>query len=98
MKNKVKDRLKKKTNFYPMVGCTSTGPHYNPYNETHGGPDAETRHVGDFGNLVAQEDGTAILNITTNSLKLCGKRSIVGYVFLFISCLDYKYIDVFIYL
>ncbi|GAA5815390.1 hypothetical protein MFLAVUS_008898 [Mucor flavus] len=59
-------------------GCISTGPHYNPHNETHGGPEAEVRHVGDFGNIVAQENGIAILNITTNSLELCGKKSIIG--------------------
>lgn len=61
-----------------MIGCISTGPHYNPHNETHGGPEAEIRHVGDFGNIVAQENGIAILNITTNSLELSGKKSIIG--------------------
>ena len=40
-------------------GCKTAGPHYNPFNITHGGPGKEIRHVGDLGNLVAGEDGLA---------------------------------------
>ena len=43
----------------------SAGEHWNPTAQPHGGPDDEEHHVGDFGNLVASEDGLAEMEITT---------------------------------
>ena len=40
-------------------GCGSTGGHFNPYEETHGSTDSHHRHVGDLGNIEADENGVA---------------------------------------
>lgn len=31
----------------------AAGAHYNPFNQTHGAPEDEKRHVGDLGNIKA---------------------------------------------
>jgi Cu-Zn family superoxide dismutase len=56
----------------------SAGAHFNPEKEMHGGPEAEHRHVGDLGNIKADEDGKAVINITDTLVRLRGKHSIVG--------------------
>lgn len=64
-----------------IIGCLTFGPHFNPFNETHGGPDAEHRHVGDFGNIIADTEGNSQSNLTSNSIKLYGHNSVIGLVF-----------------
>ncbi|EPB86911.1 superoxide dismutase [Mucor circinelloides 1006PhL] len=59
-------------------GCISAGPHYNPHGKTHGAPDAEVRHAGDLGNIVANEAGEAKLHVEDAQLKLIGPLSIIG--------------------
>ncbi|CEP17463.1 hypothetical protein [Parasitella parasitica] len=61
-----------------LNGCTSLGPHYNPFNHTHGGTEGEERHAGDFGNIVANADGTATLNLTISTVYLSGPYSVIG--------------------
>lgn len=58
----------------------SAGGHFNPTNTPHGGPDSppDQRHVGDLGNLEANQDGIAHYNRVDSLIKLKGKDSIIG--------------------
>uniref|UniRef100_A0A2C9KPW1 Superoxide dismutase [Cu-Zn] n=1 Tax=Biomphalaria glabrata TaxID=6526 RepID=A0A2C9KPW1_BIOGL len=59
-------------------GCTSAGPHFNPFGKTHGGPTDEVRHVGDLGNLTAGSDGVAHFEIKDHLVKIHGEHTVVG--------------------
>jgi Cu-Zn family superoxide dismutase len=48
----------------------SAGGHYNPDGHMHGGPDSQERHAGDFGNIEANQEGVATVNIDAKDLKL----------------------------
>lgn len=61
-------------------GCTSTGSHFNPSSQSHGGPTDAARHVGDLGNILSDGHGTATFSFTDNVISLNGPKSIVGYV------------------
>lgn len=56
----------------------SAGPHFNPYKKEHGAPTAETRHVGDLGNIQADQSGSAKINITDSLIALSGPNNIIG--------------------
>ena len=58
--------------------ANSAGGHFNPTEMPHGGPKAEMRHVGDLGNIEADKDGLARLELTDNVLSLEGPKSIIG--------------------
>lgn len=58
----------------------AAGGHFNPDNSPHGGlndPEGE-RHVGDFGNVEADDSGTAEVSFTDDVATLSGTNSIVG--------------------
>ncbi len=57
-------------------GCKSMGAHYNPDGVDHG--DLNEGHVGDLGNIKADEDGRADFTIKLNRIDLIGDRSVVG--------------------
>ena len=57
-------------------GCDTAGAHYNPDEVEHG--DVEEGHVGDLGNVTADENGVATLNISAPRVDLSGDRSVVG--------------------
>ncbi|KAI4504458.1 hypothetical protein M0802_000008 [Mischocyttarus mexicanus] len=61
-----------------IEGCTSTGAHFNPENNVHGAPEDTIRHVGDLGNIEANDKGEAIIDITDTVISLDGPNSILG--------------------
>jgi Cu-Zn family superoxide dismutase len=56
----------------------STGGHFDPEHMKHGAPEAEMRHVGDLGNITANDDGNAKIQITDTVVQLHGPHSIIG--------------------
>mmetsp|Transcript_26155 Transcript_26155/g.57607 ORF Transcript_26155/g.57607 Transcript_26155/m.57607 type:complete len:154 (-) Transcript_26155:65-526(-) len=60
------------------AGCTSTGGHFNPFRKNHGAPGDEERHVGDLGNINANGEGVAVINIEDKLVKLIGPTSVIG--------------------
>lgn len=59
-------------------GCNTAGPHFNPTDRPHGGPDDEIRHFGDLGNLQADDNGVAVYERKDKFISLIGKYSVVG--------------------
>jgi Cu-Zn family superoxide dismutase len=57
-------------------GCESMGGHYNPDGVNHG--DLDQGHVGDLGNITADDSGTASFSIEAKRVDLIGERSVIG--------------------
>merc|ERR1712179_533314 len=59
--------------------CGAAKGHFNPLNAHHGGPTAQTRHVGDLGNIRVDEDGELEGYILSdNFVAFAGDNSIIG--------------------
>eukprot|EP01089_Gocevia_fonbrunei_P013301 TRINITY_DN3380_c0_g1_i1.p1 TRINITY_DN3380_c0_g1~~TRINITY_DN3380_c0_g1_i1.p1 ORF type:complete len:169 (-),score=53.11 TRINITY_DN3380_c0_g1_i1:50-511(-) len=59
-------------------GCISAGGHFNPHGKTHGGPSDEERHVGDLGNVTADDKGNVSATLTDKQVTLFGEHTVVG--------------------
>ncbi len=56
----------------------SAGGHFNPEGKKHGSPDTKERHIGDLGNIIADEGGSARYERLDSLLSLNGPDSIIG--------------------
>jgi len=59
------------------VDASSAGGHFNPTNKKHGGPDSAERHLGDLGNIEANQYGFAHYERIDSDLSLNGEYSII---------------------
>lgn len=55
-----------------------TGDHFNPTNTKHGGPHSAEKHVGDLGNIIADQQGNALYEYMSRDITLNGPHSIIG--------------------
>jgi len=63
-------------------GCVSAGPHYNPFNRLHGGPDDAERHVGSLGNIDGDNTGVAKGFMIDREVKIKGPYTVIGRSFM----------------
>ena len=56
----------------------SAGGHFAPDGHQHGRPSDDKRHVGDLGNIRADQNGVATIDIVDDVIALSGKNSILG--------------------
>lgn len=59
-------------------GCKSMKGHFNPAQLHHGAPGDTYRHVGDLGNIKADEEGVAVIDMEDSQLSLTGINNILG--------------------
>lgn len=57
---------------------TSAGGHFNPTGDPHAAPGDAKRHAGDLGNIEANADGSAAVEVSDSKLSFSGPANIVG--------------------
>ena len=53
--------------------CAGAGGHFNPFGNNHGAPGVVDRHVGDLGNVAADEEMNTFVRIEDHLVKLSGE-------------------------
>jgi Cu-Zn family superoxide dismutase len=56
----------------------STGGHYNPDKVPHGAREDQIRHVGDLGNILADNNGVAVTSFSDSVISLFGSKGVIG--------------------
>lgn len=60
-------------------GCETAGPHFNPFEQDHGGPGSPVRHVGDLGNIsMLKGDKAALFRMEDDQITLFGPHHVLG--------------------
>lgn len=57
---------------------TSAGGHFNPEGTDHGHPEGEVNHVADMLNIVADDDGVAVVDTINVKATFSGPNSVLG--------------------
>ncbi|KAI8914148.1 superoxide dismutase [Gorgonomyces haynaldii] len=61
--------------------CLLAGGHYNPYSMDHGAPEDVTRHVGDLGNILSDDNGAVDFFMTDRLVTLFGPKNVLSRTF-----------------
>lgn len=59
-------------------GCSSVCSHFNPHGSEHGGLNEQNSHLGDLGNLTANNFGIIKKTFHAKRIRLTGEYSIIG--------------------